>query len=220
MTEPEQPPFDQQVTDALLTTTRAVRRRLDLERPVPREQLLECVRVAQQAPTASNTQSWHFVIVTDEAKRARLAELYRHAQADAAPAAAQLRQTADAQTRRVYDSSDYLSDVLERVPVHVLPCIRRPLSAAPPAGELAAYYATIIPAAWSFMLAARSRGLGSVWTTQTVKREAAVAELLGLPPDVRHVALLPVAFYTGDTFSPARRPPPAAVTSWNSWEGR
>lgn len=210
--------FDLTATDALLTTTRAVRKRLDLDREVPRELLLECVRIAQQAPTASNTQSWHFVMVTDAAKRARLAELYRGAQTSTLAAVTKHRSGADEQTQRVYESADYLSEILDRVPVHVLPCLRRPMSQAPDAGELAAYYATIIPAAWSFMLAARSRGLGSVWTTQTVKREAEVAELVGLPPGMRHVALIPLAFYTGDTFSPAERPAPETITSWNTLE--
>jgi nitroreductase len=219
MTTPEDPAAALAATDALLTTTRAVRRRLDLERPVPRQLLLDCVRIAQQAPTPSNTQTWHFVVVTDAEKRAQLASLYRDAQTAAVAAAVERhRAKADPQTQRVYESAAYLSDVLDRVPVHVLPCVRRPLSSTPSAAELAVYYATIIPAAWSFMLAARSRGLGSVWTTQTVAREAEVASLLGLPADVRHVALIPVAFYTGDTFSPAARPEPDTITSWNSWE--
>jgi nitroreductase len=210
--------FDLTATDALLSTTRAVRKRLDLEREVPRELLLDCVRIAQQAPTASNTQSWHFVMVTDAAKRARLAELYRDAQTDTLNLVTKHRARADEQTQRVYDSADYLTEILEKVPVHVLPCLRRPLSSQPDAAELAVYYATIIPAAWSFMLAARSRGLGTVWTTQTVKREAEVAELIGLPAGMRHVALIPLAYYTGDTFSPAERPAPETITSWNTWE--
>ncbi|HVV31391.1 MAG TPA: nitroreductase family protein [Mycobacteriales bacterium] len=208
--------FDLEQTDRLLSTTRAVRRRLDLDRPVPRDVLLDCIRLAQQAPTASNTQTWHFVIVTDPAKRAELARLYngvvaRRAATRAAPA--------DAHAERMFASTAYLSEVLHRVPVHVLPCIRRPLPDAPSPLDLASYYATIIPAAWSFMLALRSRGLGSVWTTQSVGAEQEVGALLGLPADVRHVALLPVAYTLGTRFSPASRPPPETITSWDSWSG-
>jgi nitroreductase len=207
-------PFDLSVTDELLTTTRSVRRRLDLTRPVEPRLILECIDIAQQAPTGSNSQRWHFVVVTDPRKRAKLAELYREvgagylAQARAA--------AADPQTIRVYDSAMYLADVLARVPVHVIPCLR----GEPPAtGRAAAgYYANIMPAVWSFMLAARSRGLGTVWTTMTLARADEVAALLDMPKDVTQIALIPVGYYTGERFSPAARPAPETITSWNSWE--
>jgi nitroreductase len=210
-------PFDLSVTDKLLTTTRAVRKRLDLQRPVEPELILDCIRIAQQAPTGGNAQNWHFVVVTDADKRAKLAEIYRSVgdtmlrkQRDAAT---------DPQTRRVYESAVYLAEHLADVPVLVIPCARGRLPETPGSLAMAAFYANIIPAAWSFMLAARSRGLGTVWTSLNLIRESDTAAVLGLPGDVTPVALIPVAYYTGDDFSPAKRPPPESITSWNTWTG-
>lgn len=206
--------IDQAVADELLTTTRAVRKRLDLERPVPRELIVECIDVAQQAPTGGNRQGWGFVIVTDDAKRARLAELYRRVGADYLR---KLRDEAvDPQTTRVYDSAVYLCDVLHTVPVHVVPVIQGRVDGNSTVGA-ASLYGSIIPAAWSFMLAARARGLGSAWTTLHLIHEQEAAELLGIPDDYTQVALIAVAFYTGDTFRRAERPPPAAITHWDGW---
>ena len=206
--------IDVKAADELLTTTRAVRRRLDLDRPVPRDLVLECVGVAQQAPTGGNSQGWGFVIVTDEAKRAKLAELYRRTGDD------YLRKSADRakteQTSRVYNSAVYLSEVLDRVPVHVIPVIHGRVDNQPNM-MASGLYGSIIPAAWSFMLAARARGLGSAWTTLHLFHEQEAAELLGIPDDHTQVALIPLAYYTGDTFSPADRPPPDTITHWDSW---
>lgn len=206
--------IDVKAADELLTTTRAVRRRLDLDRPVPRELVLECVGVAQQAPTGGNSQGWGFVIVTDEAKRAKLAELYRRTGDD------YLRKSADRakteQTSRVYNSAVYLSEVLHRVPVHVIPVIHGRVDNQPNM-MASGLYGSIIPAAWSFMLAARARGLGSAWTTLHLFHEQEAAELLGIPDDHTQVALIPLAYYTGDTFSPADRPPPDTITHWDTW---
>jgi nitroreductase len=200
--------------DEVLRTTRAVRRRLDLDRPVPREVVLECLRLAVQAPTASNEQSWRWLVVTDPAKRAALAEHY------AAAGTGYLAQAAasetDPQTRRVYESALALTDTLHRVPVHVIPCITRRVDGAPNFVQAAAY-GSILPATWSFLLALRSRGLGSVWTTLHLAREAEVAELLGIPSTVTQVALLPVAYTLGADFKPAVRPPVEQVTYWDTW---
>jgi nitroreductase len=201
--------------DELLTTTRAVRRRLDLQRAVEPEVILDCIRIAQQAPSGNNAQNWHFMVVTDANHRRKLGDIYREVAQDGLRQA--LEQAEDAQSRRVYRSAVYLSEVLDRVPVHVIPCIE---GKPPPAEDLAAsagFWATIVPATWSFMLALRSRGLGTVWTTPTLARHQQVAELLDIPPGVTQTALIPVAYYTGESFSPARRPPAETVTSWNRW---
>lgn len=208
-------PFDLAETDRLLATTRAVRRRLDLERAVEPELLLECIRLSQQAPTPSNSQAWRWVIVTDQAKRAALAELYRQV------AAAYMERrraavAADPQARRVVDSASWLAEHLEEVPVHVIPC----LEGQRPAGSSAAWAAAmggIFPAVWSFQLALRARGLGSTLTTFHLAREAEAAALLGLPDDVMQVALLPVAYTRGTVFSPASRPPPESIVHWDRW---
>jgi nitroreductase len=208
-------PFDTAVTDALLATTRSVRKRLDLARPVEAEVVLDCLRLAVQAPTASNTQKWRWLVVTDAAKRAGLAELYRQVGGE------YLRARADSglegQDKRVYDSANYLADHLHEVPVHVIPCI---LGRTDGKGNeaTAAFYASIIPAAWSFMLALRSRGLGATWTTLHLQKEKEAAALLGIPDDVTQVALLPVAYTLGTDFKPAARPPVEEITYWDTWD--
>jgi nitroreductase len=208
------PEFDTSVTDRLLSTTRAVRRRLDLDRPVPAEVILECLRLAVQAPTASNSQTWRWVVVTDAAKRSELARIYSEGGRGYLASAA--ASTLDPQTRRVYESALHLTDILHRVPVHVIPCIEGRVDSSPQI-RAASFYGSILPAAWSFMLALRSRGLGSVWTTLHLWKEKEAAALLGIPDDVTQVALLPVAYTTGGDFRPARRPAVEGITYWDAW---
>jgi len=205
---------DTTATDHLLTTTRAVRRRLDLERPVDPAVVLECLRIAVQAPTGSNAQTWRWMVVTDPAKRAELARLYREGGEGYLRAAA--AGDMDGQTRRVYESALHLTEILDRVPVHVVPCITGRADNAPNVVS-ASMYASIIPAAWSFMLALRSRGLGSAWTTLHLIKEQEAATLLGIPADVTQVALIPVAHTTGGDFKPAARGPVEEITYWDNW---
>jgi len=181
---------------------------------VPRELILECIAVAQQAPTGGNSQGWGFVIVDDADKRKRLAELYR-VTADGYLGASR-DQAKDDQTKRVYESAVYLSEMLDRVPVHVIPVIQGRVDGHPN-GIAAGLYGSIIPAAWSFMLAARARGLGTAWTTLHLFQEKETAELLGIPDDYTQVALIPLAYYTGDSFNPANRPSADTITHWNGW---
>ena len=211
--------IDRAAADRLLTTTRAVRRRLDLDRPVDRALVLECIGVAQQAPTGGNSQGWAFVVVTDAGRRARIAELYRAAAVQPFEAArARAREAGDEQTARAYDGALHLAGVLERVPVHVIPCVRGRIRDGNWSNAAAAgLYGSILPAAWSFMLAARARGLGTAWTSMHLAHEREVAELLGIPDGVTQTALVPVAHYTGEGFSPAARPPAESVTHWDGW---
>lgn len=209
--------FDLAETDRLLTTTRAVRRRLDLDRPVEREVILDCLRIAAQAPTASNGQTWRWVVVTDPAKRAALADLYREAGLGYLDQAR--RQEQDPQTARVYAGAFELAEQLERVPVHVIPCVEGRVESAP-LGVSASVFGSIIPAAWSFQLALRSRGLGSVWTTLHLFKEREAAELLGIPDGITQVALIPVAYTVGDDFRPAVRRPVEEIVHWDTWSDR
>lgn len=206
--------MDVETVDELLSTTRAVRRRLDLQRPVGRDVILDCLRLAMQAPTASNEQSWRWMVVTDADKRAAIAEIYRDIAGDYLSTAA--AGASDPQTRRVYQSADALTGILADVPVHVIPCIARRFDDAPLVASASAW-ASIIPAAWSFQLALRSRGLGSVWTTLHLARERDVADILRIPDSVTQAALLPVAYTIGTEFKPAARPPAETVTWWNTW---
>jgi len=204
-----QTPLDLQTVDHLLSTTRAVRMRLDLDRPVPPEVIEECLRLAIQAPTGSNRQGWHWLIVTDADKRAALADMYRQG---FGPYMDRARHGAEGLSR-VGERALWLAERLERVPVHVIPCIEDYTKGRAHAGV----WASIYPAVWSFQLALRSRGLGSVLTTLHLPRADEAAALLGIPDNVLQAGLVPVAYYTGDDFKPARRRPAEDVTSWNTW---
>ncbi len=202
--------------DELLATTRSVRRRLDLERPVEREVLEECLRLAQQAPTASYAQNWHFVVVTDAGKRAALGELWRKV-AGAYLEHRAAATAADQRVARIGGAVRHLADHIHQVPVHVIPCVEGRTDGAP-AGVQASRWASIIPAAWSFMLAARARGLGTVWTTFHLRHEREAAEILDLPYDkVMQAALLPVAYTIGTEFKPAARKPLDTLVHWDRW---
>jgi len=214
---------DLKTVDELLTTTRAVRKRLDLDKPVPREVIEECLELAIQAPTGGNQQGWRWLIVTDSDKKKKLAEWYRDAWNMAyaqrgEDAFANARPEIADQNRRVYGSADYLAQNLERVPVHVIPCILGALPEGTPAWMAASFLGSIIPAVWSFQLALRSRGLGSSYTTLHLAHQAEAAELLGIPPTVTQVALIPVAYTKGSTFRPAQRRPAREITYWDSWK--
>jgi len=207
-------PIDLDAVDHLLSTTRAVRRRLDLHRPVGREVIEECLKLAIQAPTGSNSQGWRWVVVTDADKRAALAELYRRVWEPYAGMVAP--DASDAQQQRVYSSAAYLAEHFHEVPVHVVPCVYGRPGAEAFSG--ASLFGSIFPAVWSFQLALRSRGLGSVLTTMHLGHEAEAAALLGIPDNVTQVGLLPVAYFTGDDFKPAQRRPVAELTYWDSWK--
>jgi nitroreductase len=201
-------------TDELLSTTRSVRKRFDFTRPVDPDVILECVALAQQAPSGGNTQGWRFVVVTAADLRRQLGDLYRAGAGDYL--LAQKDKARDAQTRRVYESAVFLADNIDRVPVHVIPCIY-----GRPTDDLftsAGLFGSILPATWSFMLALRSRGLGSVWTTLHLKHEAQAADLLGIPAKVTQIGLIPVGHYTGTTFRPVARRPAAEITYWDGWK--
>jgi len=207
--------FDIAMTDELLATTRAVRKRLDFSRAVPREIINECLELAVQAPTGSNSQTWRWVVVDDVDKRAALAALYRKGAEGYLSTAAE--QATTGQTKRVFDSAMYLMDNLDKVPVHVIPCVKgRPPEGSPPLawGSL---FGSIFPAVWSFQLALRARGLGSTLTTLHLIHEREAADLLGIPDDVMQVALLPVGYTLGTDFKRASRPPVANITHWNEW---
>lgn len=207
--------------DELLTTTRSVRKRLDLDRPVPAQLVRECLEVAVQAPTGGNRQGWHWMIVTDAELRARIGEyykksyyLYRDSPGYGGRSASHTDERQAVQSR-VATSAEYLADRMGDVPVHVLACItaREEL----PAGNQADLWGSLLPAAWSFQLAARARGLGSAWTTLHLRYEKEISELLGIPPNVRQGVLLPTAYYTGETFKPAPREPLDNVLHLDRW---
>ncbi|HEY5645467.1 MAG TPA: nitroreductase family protein [Pseudomonadales bacterium] len=201
--------------DELLTTTRAVRKRLDFERPVSLELIRECLEIALQAPTGSNAQGWQWVVVQDAAKRLALAELYRKAWAIYPSMAASAHQVhasdptmTDIQAK-VVSSAEYLANNLEKAPAFLIPCISGRVESIPaPMGVVAqaSTYGSILPAVWSFMLAARARGLGTAWTTLHLFHESEAAEILGIPyADITQCALIPIAYSKGTDFRPGPR---------------
>lgn len=206
--------------DEVAKTTRAVRKRLDLERPVGADVINECLQIALQAPTGSNSQGWRFVVVTDPEKRRGLAECYRVGwnQAYGSADNSSLPDDKRAQAERVHSSADYLATNLEKVPVLVVACVYGRLPEGTPTMGWAGFLGSIIPAVWSFQLALRSRGLGSVYTTLHLAQEKEAAELLGIPDNVTQVALIPVAYTKGTDFKPAVRRPVDEVTYWNGWK--
>lgn len=195
--------------DELLTTTRTVRKRLDLDREVPMELIRECLEVALQAPSGSNRQGWQWVVVTDAEQRAKVGEIYRQetekylaSQASAAKLFADDPDRSQVQ-RRVGTSVEVLGENMGRVPVLLIPCIKAGKEL--PSGNQAGLWGSLLPAVWSYALAARARGLGTAWTTLHLNREAEVAEILDIPAGFHQGALLPTAYYTGDTFKTAPR---------------
>jgi len=211
--------------DELLTTTRAVRRRIDLDRPVDREVVEEVLEIALQAPTASNMQPWSFVVVTEPDKKAAIAEWYRKSWAayEEMPfAAANLPYDDPARKalqQRVMDSATYLAEHFERMPVFVIPCLgMRPEAIDLPASFVqATLYSSVIQAAWSLQLAARARGLGSCWTTLHLLYEREIGEILGIPYEVVQTGLLTLGHAKGTDFRPGPREPLETKVHWEAW---
>src|SRR4051794_12497718 len=209
--------------DQLLSTTRSVRRRLDLTRQVDPTLIEQCLDLAQQAPSGGNQQGWSFVIVTDPDKRRALGALYKQGW-DAYRQTLQSREgsqvlaaTPSRDVLRVYRSAQYLADHMGEVPVLVIPCIAGRTEGATTA-EQASLWGSILPAVWSFMLAARARGLGTCWTTLHLPHEREAAEILGIPyEDVMQAAMIPVAHTVGQEFRPGPRKALDTIVHWDRW---
>ena len=209
--------FNLKEVDRLLTTTKQVRKRLDLTRDVPTELLLECIEVAGHAPVGGNLERNRWIIVTDPELKAEIANYYGEVGRPYLAASADIR--TDERTARVIDSSIHLIDHLHEVPAFVIPLrLDRPPAGENDEGSAGGWWGSVLPGVWSFQLAARARGLGSTWTTFHLAHETKISELLGIPSTVSQCALLPVAYYTGDTFHPAPRRAVNEVTYLNGWK--
>jgi nitroreductase len=204
--------------DELLTTTRAVRKRLDLSKPVTREVVEECAALAFQAPNGSNQQRWGWVCVDDPVLKRAMADLYRQGMTDHSQRDRTGEEPVDYSSDaavRMSASVMHLAQNLEQVPVLLVPTIAGRLDSASIFMQ-ASRWGSILPAVWSFVLALRSRGLGSAWTTIHLYREREMAELLGIPYDeVTQAGLFPVAYTIGSQFKPADRA--SSRVKWNSW---
>ena len=208
-----QPP-DLATVDWLLTTTRTVRKRLDLARPVPEAVLLECIDLAVHAPTGGNYQGWRWIVVRDPETKLRIAEIHRRALGAVDTGGTD----GDAAGRRMIEGARYLAAHLADVPVLVIPCILGRLTPSSPPARAASLYGSIYPAVWSFQLALRSRGLCSAFTTVYLAHEDEVRDLLGIPERVTQAALLPVAYPIGEDFRPAARRPARDVSFADRWD--
>ena len=210
--------LDRATVDQLLTTTRAVRKRIDLDRPVEPGVVLECLQLASQAPSGGNNQRWRWMVVADAEKKKLVADYYAQSFARyIAPKRALLRPD-DRASHRMIESATYLADRMADMPLLVIPCTLDQLTPDADAEQRAGLYGGIFPAVWSFQLALRSRGLGSALTTLHLSYEREIGEALGIPETVTQVALLPVGYYTGDSFRPAPRRPVDEITYWDSWK--
>ena len=211
--------------DHVLKTTRSVRLRLDFERPIEASVIEECLEIALQAPTASNSQQWQWLVITDPEKVAGVAEVYRKSFEVLAARPPEERPSYGAEDSRtqqsegVTRSATYLAAEMHRCPALLLACISGRVEDLGPMAQ-AGVYGSILPGAWSFMLAARARGIGMAWTTLHIRHEDEVAELLGIPTDVTQAALFPMAYFTGEDFRPAPRVPLEQVVHWNGWGQR
>ena len=211
--------------DALLSTTRAVRKRLDFSRPVPDHLLRECVDLAMQSPSGSNNMTMQFVVVRDEATRKAIGDVYRqcysiYTQLDGVYIRSIDKggEAENAQQARSADSADYLGEHMGEAPALVIACTAAGRVDNTPAMIATSLLGNVMPAMWSFMLAARARGLGTCWTTVHLFMEQQVAEILGIPfESVQQVCLSPVAYTVGTDFKPANRPPADSIIHWDRW---
>jgi nitroreductase len=197
---------DLESVDLVLRTTRSVRRRLDFARAIAPELIEECIDLAVQAPTGIAAENWRFLVVTAPEKKLAVADLYRRA----------LDHFEAARGEAAKSAQRALANRLHEMPVLILVCAE----GQPPEGSgpmQVGFYGSILPAAWSLMLALRSRGLGATWTTLHLVHEREAADLLGIPHDVTQTVLLPVGYMQGAVLRRAERRPAREVTYWNRW---
>jgi nitroreductase len=208
--------------DEVLKTTRSVRKRLDFDKPVEREIVEECLEIALQAPTGSNSQGWHWIIVEDDAKKKALADIYRKNWDLYSNAPARQFAEGDSRGERmplVRDSAAFLAENFEKAPLLLIPAIDGRLDNLP-SFATASQWGSLLPAVWSFMLALRERGMGSAWTTIHLMNggEEEAANLLGIPHDrISQAGLFPIAYTIGTDFKPAKREPLSKVLHWDKW---
>jgi nitroreductase len=211
--------FDLSQIDRVLTTTKSVRRRLDLSRPVGRDVVIECIRLASYAPNASNAQEWRWLVVDDPGLRLQVGEAYRRVTVGPVTDMLNAKLAAgDEPGARISRSILYLADHMGEVPILVIPCFHFKPDAATPLPQISRMFGSTYPAVWSFQLALRSRGLGSVFTTAHTLDEEGMGKVLGIPDGWTQTCLIPVAYTVGSDFTPSRRRPVEEFIGWNGWD--
>jgi nitroreductase/ketosteroid isomerase-like protein len=219
--------------DELLMTTSSVRKRLDLGRPVDRKLIEQCLDIAVHAPSGSNQQAYRFLFIDDAERKMAIADIYRRTMQEFQdrPRTGSAEDNVDRtspQQRRIAESVFHLRDHLHEVPVLCIPLVAGRTDGVGDATQAARTstfwqanrWGSVIPTLWSFLLALRSRGLGSAWTTLTLLHEQEVAEVLGVPYDKwMQVGLFPIAHTIGTDFKPTSRRPAAELLRWNGFSG-
>ncbi len=201
----------------LLTTTRSVRRRLDLDRPVAIDLLRASLEIALQAPNGADEQSWRWIIVTDATQRERIGELYGRTNAAFAANIRELAESGDLGAQRTLASSGVFWDHLERVPALIVAAFKPPQWFDGSNYALASSFGSVFPAVWNLQLALRLHGLGSCLMTAQLREEREMAAILELPDDLRQVALIAVGHLLGDRFQRAPRRPLDEVMRFDRW---
>ena len=213
--------IDIDATDHLLTTTRGVRKRIDWNRPVKPEVIEKCIEISMQSPVGSLAQNRHFIVVTDPEKRRQVGDVYRKAcypyLEERKKLAAELHDDPEAELiNRNLAMATFQADRIHDHPVLFILALEGRVENDEPSAQ-AAFYGSILPAAWSLMLALRSRGIGSCWTTLHLVYEEDAAKVLGIPGDITQAVLISAGYYTGEDFKPAKRLPAREQTHWNRW---
>lgn len=198
--------IDLDSVDTVLATARSVRRKLDFERPVPRQVILDCIDIATQAPTGLGGESWRFLVVMEAERKRALAELYREV----------LEELSRARGVEIKPTQRALVARLHEIPAMILVCSTAEGPSEAISGQVA-YYGSVLPAAWSLMLALRARQLGATWTTLLASRQQEVADILAMPETVVNTVMLPVAYTRGAKLRRADRRPAHEVTFWDGW---
>jgi nitroreductase len=201
--------------DWVLGTTRTVRRRLDLERPVDLGVVRECLALALQAPTGGDLQGWRWIVITDPHVKSGVRDLYVDSLNEASGGRRPVEVVGSGD--RMLDGAWHLATHLEQVPVLVMACVRGTLTPNSTPAQAGTLYGSIYPAVWSLQMALRSRGLVSAMTTVHLERHAAMADLLGIPDGITQAALIPIAHLVGADLRPARRRPVSEVAYLDRW---
>lgn len=212
--------WDLDTVDRLLTTTRSVRLGLDLAAPVTRDLVLDCLRIALQAPNGGNQQTWRWIVVTDPGQRKRIGDIYRDANPEYEALLHAQAQSGDAEAARAYRSSSILWRHLGEVPALLFACFEKPAWHDQSTYAQASVYGSVFPAVWNFQLAARSRGLGTCLITSHLKREAEIREALDLPDNIVQAAMLAVGHLKRETSTAAPRHPVESVTYFDRWPAK
>lgn len=209
--------YDLASIDYILETTRSVRKRLDLTRRVDPDVVMKCLEIALQAPSASNSQNWKWVIVTDAEKKVKIGDFYKQSFNDYVASSIKNspgNNQPSTDQMKLASSATYLAEHMGEVPMMVFACIPSPGTDRIMGASL---YGSIMPAAWSLMLALRARGIGAAWTTLHLSYEKEINEILGIPDYMTTAVLLPIAYFTGKTFRKAKRIPTSELVYWESW---